>query len=191
MSTVRPGHRPVLLVVDVQVGVVAEAWETPRVVANVALAVKRAREAGVPVIWVQHEDGDLVRGTDPWQLVPELAPQEGEARIFKRFGSSFEQTDLEARLAAIGATHVILAGACTNWCIRATAYAALDRGYDLTLVKDAHTTLHTDLGEGRQIAAADIVTDLNITMTWLDYPGRKSATARAGEIAFDAVPGAA
>jgi nicotinamidase-related amidase len=184
MSTVRPGNQAALLVVDVQVGVVAEAWERARVVGNVALAVERARQRGVPVIWVQHEDDDLVRDSAPWQWVPELAPAAGEARIFKRYESSFEDTPLEAELARVGATHVVLAGAMTNWCIRATAYGALDRGYDLTLIKDAHTTKSVDLPDGTAIAAAALVADLNIAMTWLSYPGRKTTTARAEEADF-------
>lgn len=82
-------------------------------------------------------------------VVPELVPAEGEALIHKQFNSSFEQTSLDSELARLGATHVVLAGAATNWCIRATAYGALGRGYDLTLVKDAHTTesMQLDCGE--------------------------------------------
>ena len=72
--------------------------------------------------------------------MPELVPADGEMRIHKGFNSSFERTTLEDVLAKLGATHIVLAGAATNWCIRATAYGALERGYDLTLVKDAHTT---------------------------------------------------
>ena len=51
-----------------------------------------------------------------------------------------EDTALEATLAARGVSHVVLAGAESAWCIRATAYGALERGYDLTLIDDAHTT---------------------------------------------------
>jgi nicotinamidase-related amidase len=168
----------------------AEAWDAPRVIHNVAEAVARAREQGVPVLWVQHESEELPRDSTAWRLVPELAPAEGEARIDKRFESSFEATTLEDELARVGATHIVLAGAQTNWCIRATAYGALDRGYDLTLLKDAHTTETIDLGNGSRIEAAGIVTDLNVTMTWLSYPGRKNGTATAKEVDF-AVPGGA
>jgi nicotinamidase-related amidase len=132
MATIREGHRPVLLVVDVQVGVVAQAWEAPRVVANVARAVERARERGVPVVWVQHRNEELKPDSPEWQWVPELTPAPGETLIHKRFNSAFEQTTLPDELEKLGATHIVLAGAATNWCIRATAYGALDRGYDLT-----------------------------------------------------------
>jgi nicotinamidase-related amidase len=190
MATVREGNKEVLLVVDVQVAVMAEAWEAARVIGNVAHAVARARAQGVPVIWVRHGDDDLRRDTPSWQLVPELVPAAGETIIDKRFNSSFEQTALEDELARLGATHVVLAGAATNWCIRATAYGALDRGYDLTLLADAHTTETMDLGE-RKIAAADIVTELNAAVTWLSYPGRANGTAAAGTIDFARPAGAA
>jgi nicotinamidase-related amidase len=176
------------MVVDVQVGVVAQAWDAPRIIANVARAVERARAAGVPVIWVQHADDDLVRGSPAWEWVPELAPAKGELRVHKRFNSAFEQTDLDQDLATLGATHVVLAGAATNWCIRATAYGALDRGYDVTLVGDAHTTETMALPDGTRIEAASVVQDLNIAMTWLSYPGRRNGTASAEAVDF-ATPG--
>ena len=135
MATVREGNQPVLLVVDVQVGVVKGAWDAPRIVGNVARVVERARAQGVPVIWVQHSDDELPHGSPQWQWAPELVPAEGETGIDKHFNSSFEETELDASLARLGATHVVLAGVATNWCIRATAYGALERGYDLTLVR--------------------------------------------------------
>lgn len=186
MATVREGNKPVLVVVDVQVGVVAESWDSPRVIDNVARAVQRARDEGAPVIWVQHADDDLPQGSPQWQWVPQLAPAPEERQIQKRFNSAFEETELEAALAELGATHIVLAGAATNWCIRATAYAALDRGYDLTLLKDAHTTENMDFDDGTTVAAADVVRDLNVAMTWLSYPGRKNAVRPVDEISFAA-----
>lgn len=189
MATVREGNKGVLMVVDVQVGVVAQAWEARRIVANVARAVARARAAGVPVIWVQHSDDELLRGSPAWEWVPELVPRPDERRIHKGFNSAFEQTNLDEELAALGATHVVLAGAATNWCIRATAYGALDRGYDLTLVEDAHTTQTMELSDSTRIEAASIIRDLNIAMAWLVYPGRRNGTATAEAVDF-ATPGA-
>ena len=184
MATVRKGNKGVLLVVDVQVGVMSEAWEAPRIINNVSRAVERARAQGVPVIWVQHSDKDLPHGSPQWQWVPELAPAEGEPLIHKSFNSSFEQTALEEELARLGATHIALAGAATNWCIRATAYGALDRGYDLTLIKDAHTTGTIELDNGVRIEAESVVHDLNVAMNWLSYPGRTNGTATAEEVEF-------
>lgn len=184
MATVRAGNKRVLLVVDVQVGVMNESWDAPRIIKNVARAVERARAQSIPVIWVQHSDKDLAYDSPEWQWVPALAPAEGEPLIHKHFNSSFEQTTLEEELIKFGASHIVLAGAATNWCIRATAYGALDRGYDLTLIEDAHTTGTMELDDGARIEAATIIQELNIAMTWLSYPGRTNGTATAEEIDF-------
>lgn len=190
MATVREGNKGVLLVVDVQVGVMREAWDAPRIVKNVARTVERARAQSVPVIWVQHSDEEMPPGSPQWQWVPELAPAIGEPQIRKQFNSSFEQTPLEDELARLGATHIALAGAATNWCIRATAYGALDRGYDLTLIEDAHSTGPIEFDNGRRIEAAGIIDELNVAMTWLSYPGRSNGTAAAEAVDF-ASPGGA
>jgi nicotinamidase-related amidase len=150
----------------------------------VARTVERARAEGVPVIWVQHSDEELTYGSPQWQWVPELVPAEGEALVHKKFNSSFEQTELENELAKLGATHLTLAGAATNWCIRATAYGALERGYDLTLVEDAHTTGTLELDNGTTIEASKVVDELNVCMTWVSYPGRTNGTATAELVGF-------
>ncbi len=186
MATVREGNKAVLVIVDVQVGVMKSSWDSPRVIGNIARAVERARAQGAPVIWVQHTNEELPRASPQWQWVPQLRPAEGEPLIHKHFNSSFEQTSLDEELARIGASHIVLAGAQTNWCIRATAYGALERGYDLTLVKDAHTTETLVLDSGERIEAASVIQELNIAMTWLEYPGRKNSTATAEEVVFTA-----
>ena len=186
MATIREGNKAVLLVVDVQVGVMGEAWDSPRIIANVARAVERARGEGVPVVWVQHSDEEgLPYGSSEWQWVPELVPAEGELLLHKKFNSSFEGTELADELAKLGATHIALAGAATNWCIRATAYGALERGYDLTLIEDAHTTGTMDLGSGTKIEAAHVIDELNVCMTWVSYPGRTNGTATAEQVDFN------
>ena len=186
MATIREGHKAVLLVVDVQVGVMQDAWDAPRVVKNVSRVVERARAASVPVLWVQHSDKELAYGSQAWQWVPELVPADDEPRIHKQFNSSFERTALEEELARCGATHIVLAGAASNWCIRATAHGALERGYDLTLVKDAHTTGSIELDSGVTIEAQDVVRELNLAMTWLSYPGRTNGIATAEAVSFEA-----
>ncbi len=189
MATVRSGDKMALMVVDVQAGVMQECANAAQTIANVARTVERARAAQVPVIWVQHESDELKRDSDTWQWVPALVPAAGEARVYKQFNSSFEQTNTDELLAQAGVSHIVLAGAQSNWCIRATAYGALERGYDLTLVKDAHTTSDLDLGNGTRIDAATIVRDLNVTMKWLQYPGRRNAVAAAEEVVFGGTGG--
>jgi nicotinamidase-related amidase len=185
MATVRAGNKKVLVVVDAQVGVMQGTWQAPRIIKNIGTAVAKARQQGAPVIWVQHADEELVHGSSAWQLVPELAPAAGEARIDKQFNSSFEQTPLEESLAKLEATHIVLAGAATNWCVRATAYAALERGYDLTLLKDGHTTTETVAFEdGANVEAASVIRELNMVMNWVSYPGRTNGTALVAEVEF-------
>lgn len=184
MATIREGSKGVLVIVDVQVGVMSDAWEAARIIHNVACAVERARSQGVPVLWVQHTDEELVSGSPHWQWVPELTPAPGEPLLHKQFNSAFEQTALEEELAKLDATHISLAGAATNWCIRATAYGALERGYDVTLIKDAHTTGTIELNNGVTIEAAHVIEELNIVMNWVSYPGRTNGTATAEKADF-------
>jgi nicotinamidase-related amidase len=172
MSRIPDHHNPALLIVDVQTGVMQGAWDAERIIANIARSVATARHEGVPVIWVQHTSPNLVHGSPAWQWVPELQPAEGEARIDKQFNSAFEQTGLEALLQEAAVGHIVLAGAATNWCIRATAYGALERGYDLTLIEDGHTTDPLEAENGEQVAAAALILDLNTVMSWISYPGR-------------------
>jgi nicotinamidase-related amidase len=187
VATVRQGNQVVLVVVDVQVGVLAETWDAERIIGNVARAVERARTDGVPLVWVQHSDDEVPYGSEQWQWTPGVAPAEGEPVVQKHHNSSFEETDLDAELARLGATHIALAGAATNWCIRATAYGALDRGYDLTLVEDAHTTETIELEGGRRIEASAVIDELNTVMRWVSYPGRTSRTAASEHLDFAAL----
>lgn len=159
-----------LLIVDAQVGVMAHAWESARIVANLEQLVDRARQRGVPVIWVQHSNGDLPFGSDAWKLVPSLVPEQSELVIHKTFNSSFAETELDQKLRSLGISDLVLAGAATNWCIRATAYAAVERGYNLTLVGDAHTTEPIELPDGKTVSAESMINDLNIVFQWIRVP---------------------
>jgi nicotinamidase-related amidase len=140
MTTLK--HRPntALLVVDVQNGVVAAAHERGAVVANINTLVEKARQDGTPVVWVQHNDEQLAEGSDDWQIVSELTPGESEPTVDKQYADSFEETTLESTLSGLGVGRLVVVGASTDECIRATLHGAVVRGYDATLVSDAHTT---------------------------------------------------
>lgn len=129
-----------LVVIDVQNGVMAGAHNRDGVIANISALVGRARSEAVPIVWVQHASEELERGSDAWQYVAELVPDESEPLVHKTYGDSFEDTDLEAVLAARGVGRVVVTGAQTDACIRSTLHGAILRGYDATLVGDAHTT---------------------------------------------------
>jgi len=178
-----------LLVVDAQVGVVSGIWESKRVVANIETIVSRARAAGVPVIWVQHADDDELKyGSESWKLAPNFIPAVAELVIHKKYNSSFANTDLDQRLKALGISRIVLAGAATNWCIRATAYAAVERGYDLALVSDAHSTESMKLPGGTTLPAEGIVAELNAVFEWISVPNVRTEVRKAVDIAFQEAP---
>ena len=144
----------VLMVIDVQRDVVAKALNVEQVVSNINSLIGKARESQTPVIWVQHSDDFLVQDTDGWEFVSELKPQPGDGRIYKTHASSFEETDLGDQLAALGTKHVVITGAQTDYCVNATSNAAVELGFDVTLVSDAHTTEDTPSSTAAELIAA-------------------------------------
>ena len=140
MTTLENRPNTALLVVDVQNCVVERAHEWKAVVANVARLVERARRERIPVVWVQHSDEQIERGSDGWRIVPELAPDDAEPLVEKSYGDAFEGTGLETVLSGLGVGRLVVAGAQTDACIRSTLHGAFARGYDAILVGDAHTT---------------------------------------------------
>lgn len=173
-----------MLAVDAQVGVLSSVWESKRVIANLQTLVAKARAAGTPVIWVQHSDNELKFGSDAWKFAPELLPSASEAIIHKTFNSSFAGTELESRLKSMGVTRLVLGGALTNWCIRATAYAAVDRGFNLALVGDAHSTQPLQMPDGKVVPAEAIVSDMNAVFQWLSAPHVRTEVLSTKAVAF-------
>ena len=156
MSTLTGRDETALVVIDVQNGVVEGAYRRAEVIANIEQAVAKARAASVPVIWVQHSDEELVIDSDAWQIVSELIPLEGETMIRKTFRSSFEGTDLSDVLASMKVSHLVICGAQSNNCVRHTGQDALAKGYDVTLIADAHTTTGYEWG-GHVVSAQAVV----------------------------------
>src|SRR5262249_35334207 len=130
MTTLENRPNTALIVVDVQNGVMEGAHERDEVVANVGSLVEKARREQVPVVWVQHCDQHLVRGSDEWRIVRELSPDEAEPLVEKSYGDSFEDTTLESVLSDLGVGRLVVVGAQTDACIRSTLHGALARGYD-------------------------------------------------------------
>jgi nicotinamidase-related amidase len=129
-----------LMVIDVQRDVVRNALRTKEVVGNINSLIAQARDAGTQVIWVQHSDDFLIKGSQDWEIVPELQPQDGDARIYKTRPSSFEGTELLEKLESTGVKKLVITGAKTDMCVNATSNAAVELGFDVMLVSDAHTT---------------------------------------------------
>jgi nicotinamidase-related amidase len=182
MSTLDNRPNTALLVVDVQNGVVAAAHARDRVVANVAGLVEKARQEKVPVVWVQHSDDGLERGSDDWRIVPELAPGESEPLVEKSYGDSFEATNLETILAGLGVGRLVVVGAQTDACIRSTLHGAFARGYDATLVGDAHTT--EDLSAWGAPPPGQVIAHTNMYWAEQKAPGRTAGTVEAKDVAF-------
>ena len=171
-----------LLVVDVQADVMAEADEALAVIGRIANLVDRARAAGTPVVWVQHADEGLVEGSDGWQIVPELVPADGERRVFKHHGDSFEGTDLEATLDELGVGALTVVGAETDACIRSTIHGAFARGYDTTLVADAHTATDKTAWGAPPVDA--VIAHTNLYWQFQSAPGKTAGIVSADEVAF-------
>lgn len=129
-----------LLVIDVQNGVVENASEKDAVVAQIFRAIDSAREKNLPVIWVQHSEDEMPIGSHSWEIIPELTPEPHDGRIDKVHGSSFQDTDLADVLKEHDISHLYITGAQSENCVNATTLDALERGYRVSLVSDAHTT---------------------------------------------------
>lgn len=182
MTTLPDRARTALLLVDVQRGVVAEAHRRDEVLANVAAVAQRARAQGAPVIWVQHSDPGLPIGSDEWQLVPEVPRREAERVVRKRYGDAFEETDLEEVLAAAGVGRLVVAGAQTDACVRATIHGAFTRGYDVTLVSDAHTT--EDQSAWGAPPPAQVIAHTNLYWEYETAPGRTAGVVATRDVTF-------
>jgi nicotinamidase-related amidase len=182
MSTLDGRPNTALLVIDVQTGVVEGNHERDTVVANVGSLVERARAHEVPVVWVRHSDDHLAEGSDAWQIVPELAPADPEPIVEKRYGDAFEDTNLESVLASLGVGSLVVAGAQTDACIRSTLHGALARGYDATLVSDAHTT--EDQSAWGAPPPEQVIAHTNLYWSYQTAPGRKAGTVESADVDF-------
>jgi nicotinamidase-related amidase len=182
MTTLKDRPNTALLVVDVQNGVVGGAHERDTVVANIDTLVQKARGEGIPVIWVQHSDEELVPDSDVWQIVPELTPDSAEPLIAKEYGDSFEDTTLESVLSDLAVGRLIVAGAQTDACIRSTLHGAFARGYDATLVSDAHTT--DDSTEWGAPSPDLVIAHTNLYWKYQTAPGRTAGTVETKDVDF-------
>ena len=184
MTTLRDRPNTALLVVDVQNNVVAEAHRRDEVIANINALVEKARANEVPVIWVQHNSEELPENSEGWQYVPELERQDTEPVVHKRYGDSFEETTLETELAQRRVGRLVVTGAQTDACIRETIHGAFVRGYDTTLVSDAHTT--EDYTEYGLPPADKVIAHTNMYWSWQEAPGRKASVVETAGVDFAA-----
>ena len=182
MTTLENRPNTALLVIDVQSGVVEGTHERDSVVANVGSLVEKARRERVPVVWVQHSDEQLARESDGWRIVPELTPGDAEPLVDKHYADSFEDTTLETELSGLGVGRLVVVGAQTDECVRSTLHGAIVRGYDATLVSDAHTT--EDLTEWGAPPPDQVIAHTNLYWSSHKAPGRTAGTVETKEVDF-------
>ncbi|CAN7150617.1 cysteine hydrolase family protein [Arthrobacter sp. LjRoot78] len=182
MTTLSDRPNTALMVIDVQNSVVADVHQRDEVVANIGTLVDKARSEGVPIVWVQHSDEQLEKGSEAWEYVPELKRQDPEALVHKSFADSFEDTNLEEVLAKAGVGKLVVAGAQTDECIRSTIHGAFVRGYDVTLVGDAHTT--EDQSEWGAPPPDKVIAHTNLYWKYHTAPGRTAAVEDTKDVTF-------
>ncbi|WP_229076652.1 cysteine hydrolase family protein [Actinoplanes sp. DH11] len=183
MTTLTDRPNTALLIIDVQNGVVAGAPRRDEVIANINTLLDKARLRNVPVIWVQHSDDGLARGSDDWQFVPELARADTEPLVHKTYGDSFEATELEELLAERQVGRLVVTGAQSDACIRSTIHGGFVRGYDVLLVSDAHTT--EDLSAYGAPAPEQVIAHTNLYWQSQRAPGRTGGTAETAKVSFE------
>jgi nicotinamidase-related amidase len=183
MTTFSDRPRTALMIIDVQRDVVANAHQRDAVIANINTLLQRARSSTTPVIWVQHSDDDMPIGSEGWQYVDELQRDESEPLVHKSYGDAFEATELEELLAQRQVGTLIVAGAQTDACIRSTLHGALVRGYDATLVEDAHTT-DDPSNWGLPLNAEQVIAHTNSYWNFSSAPGRRGRTVPTAEVEF-------
>jgi nicotinamidase-related amidase len=183
--------RTAVVVIDVQEGILPEAVDE-RLIANemafdatvwrIAELLKRARSAGIPVIYVQHEGSPghrLEPGTAGFPIREEIQPRRGEVVVHKRFCDSFFETSLQAELEKLGITHLVIAGCMTQYCIDTSVRRAVSLGYDVSLVGDGHMT--SDSGG---LTFEQIIAHHNQSLDWLDAGSHVVRVKTAAEIQF-------
>lgn len=187
-ETETPSRKTALVVIDVQNGVVGGAYDRDGVVDRIGTLIEKAKAEDVPVIWVQHQDEELVPDSDGWQIVESIRPGADDIVVAKRFNDSFADTSLRETLDRLGVGHLVITGAASDWCVRATTIRALVEGFDMTLVEDAHTTGDTEFdmtdGEKVPISAKQIIAHTNMCLCYVDYPGVTSTITPTAKVEF-------
>lgn len=174
-----------LIVIDLQVGVVDGGWDHEGVLHRTNTLIERARAEQVPVVFVQHEEEEMPRGSDFWQLAPPLNPLASEPRVYKTHRDSFADTTLHDVLAELNVNRLVIAGAQTDYCVRTTAQRAASEGFDVVLVSDCHTTADAEFA-GITVTAEQIVAHTNLYFSGLTYPKQSTTIAPHNAVDFSA-----
>lgn len=146
-----------LLIIDMQVGNFSEpdpVYKGNELLAKVKSLIAKAHSAQTPIIYVQNSGGKGdpdEYGTPGWEIHPTIQPAEGGVVIQKQTPDAFHGTNLHHELKSREIRRLIVAGLQTEYCIDTTCRRAFTLGYEVTLVKDAHSTWDSTLFTARQI----------------------------------------
>lgn len=177
--------KPALLIIDVQQALCVGddgAHDIDAVVDRINGMASRARAAGAPVMFVQHEEGEgpLQHGHAGWQLYSRLEAQAGDPRIRKTLADSFHHTGLHDALQSRGIDTLVVCGLQSECCVDSTVRGALALGYPVVLASDAHTTMHNGVLTAPQISAHH-----NVTLASLGGYGSHVTPIPAADVRFD------
>jgi nicotinamidase-related amidase len=157
MQPTVPQHTAVL-VIDAQTGLFCAdlaAFEGDAVVARINEVIAKARQAGAPVIFIQHDgepNGDyVVPFTEGWKLHPDLVVRPADLVIRKSTCDAFYGTSLEAELRSRGITTLLLMGYATDFCVDTTLRNAVSKDFGIVVVADAHTTADNPILKADQV----------------------------------------
>jgi nicotinamidase-related amidase len=173
-----------VLVIDVQQGLCegdGAAFDCEGTIARINLVTRKARQAGAPVVLIQHESqsGYLEHGSAAWQLANGLEVQPSDIRVRKTTPDSFLRTELESILRSLGVGRVALCGMHSEFCVDTTARRALALGFPVLLVSDAHTSAGNDAISARQVIAHH-----NATLTSISSFGPRAHAVPSERIEF-------
>ena len=175
-----------LLVIDVQRAITSgrfAAHDSEGVIARINAVAARARDAGVPVVVIQHEDdGPLRYGSDAWQLDPRLTTSPADVSLRKRATDSFHATPLQAELASRGVTELVVCGFQSDFCVDTTTRRALALGYPVRLISDGHATVDNEV-----LGAAQISAHHNVTLAGIESFGVRASLVAARDVRFEDV----
>lgn len=146
----------VLLIIDMQNAMFANPTKQPcrgkEVLNNIQLLLSKSRELTIPVIYIQQTNiGKFKKGAPSWQIHSAIAPNKNELALPKAMPNSFWHTDLQQTLLQLKTHKVVIVGMQTEFCVKQTCKGAFRLGYDVTLVRDAHSTFSTRFHKGEDI----------------------------------------
>ncbi|MBQ3704664.1 MAG: cysteine hydrolase [Oscillospiraceae bacterium] len=156
-----------LIVMDMQKGLMGnELYNFDHFLENTGKVLRAARENGIEVIYVQHDDGPgsgLTQGDEAFEIAEQVAPQAGEKIFTKNHGSCFGNKDFTKYLEDAGDDTLIIMGLLTNFCVNTTVQSAFERGYKVLIPEGTNSTFDN------QYMTGETAYKFFNEATWADY----------------------